>query len=324
MSCVLITGGNGRTARLLIETLLNHPNCPNLRVLVRPGGYDALKQSFPLLTSSPHEIVLADYMDEPTLAPAFKDVSLVVHNGPSIHQNEAAMAIGVIEAAKSAGVGHFILCSVLHPMRSKLVTHKLKLQVEEYLVESRMNYTILQVWIVSYPFTPLTASPLQPTNYMQNVSLGHVMRTGKIPLGYSDDVEQGFLDLRDLCLVLRQIIMDPVRHNRATYELVGENKTYKEVAAILQDVMGRDVQCEVIPVQRYIAMLKEGRIIQSEYAEDAMERIIVYHNRWGLTGNSNVLRWLLDREPNTWRQSGFLRYLIPKIPLMYNTVPYLM
>lgn len=72
------------------------------------------------------------------------------------------MAISVIEAAKKAGVNFFILCSVLHPMRSKLITHKLKLmyafryitcemrglgclRIEEYLVESRINYCILQV-----------------------------------------------------------------------------------------------------------------------------------------------------------------------------------
>lgn len=48
-------------------------------------------------------------------------------------------------------------------------------------------------------------------------------------------------------------------------------------------------------------MLKEGNAVQSEYAEDAMERIIVLSIR-GLTGNSNVLRWLLGHEPRDWRR----------------------
>ncbi|KAF8583587.1 NAD(P)-binding protein [Ramaria rubella] len=284
-SSVLITGGNGRTARHLVEMFLNHPSCPNLRVLVRHGGVDSLQKAFPLLTQTPHAIVVADYMDEATLTPVFRDVSVVIHNGPSVHQNEAVMAMSVIDAAKNAGVGHFLLCSVLHPMRSKLITHKLKLQVEEYLVESRMNYTIVQ-----------------PTHYMQNVSLGHVMRTGKLPLGYSHSVAQGFVDLRDFCHVIRSIVSDTSRHNMATYELVSENMTYTEVANILQDVMHRKVECELIPPKDYITMLKEGRAVQNEYTEDAMERIIIYHNRWGLTGNSNVLQWLLGREPTTWQQ----------------------
>lgn len=156
---------------------------------------------------------------------------------------------------------------------------------------------------------------------MQNVLFSHIMQTGKIPLGYSDMVQQGFVDLRDFALVLRQIILDPMKHNRATYELVGENRTFSEVAAILQETLRREVKCEHVPTDRYIAMMREGGVIQSEYAEDAMERIIVYHNRWyqnlpfsnvyrheklitfsrGLTGNANVLRWLLGREPRDWR-----------------------
>jgi hypothetical protein len=118
---------------------------------------------------------------------------------------------------------------------------------------------------------------------MQNVSLGHVMRTGKIPLGYSQSIQQGFVDLRDFCAVLRDIILDPQHHNLATYELVSENLTYTDVAKILQDVMHKNVECEIIPLKHYIAMLKEGRVIQSEYAEDAMERIMIYHNRWYVT-----------------------------------------
>jgi nucleoside-diphosphate-sugar epimerase len=89
MSSILITGGNGRTARHLIETLLNQSDCPNLHVLVRPGGAEPLKQAFPLLTQAPHAIIVAAYMDEATLTPAFRNVSMVIHNGPSVHQNEA-------------------------------------------------------------------------------------------------------------------------------------------------------------------------------------------------------------------------------------------
>jgi hypothetical protein len=91
------------------------------------------------------------------------------------------MATAVIDAAKNAGVRHFVLCSVLHPMRTKLVTHKLKLQcvyprmpckyvdqagcvrVEEYLIESRMNFTILQVRIsVNARTTSLTVGGYSP------------------------------------------------------------------------------------------------------------------------------------------------------------------
>jgi hypothetical protein len=33
------------------------------------------------------------------------------------------------------------------------------------------------------------------------------------------------------------------------------------------------------------------------FTSDALERMFVYYNRHGLTGNSNVLGWLLGRKP---------------------------
>lgn len=151
-STVVITGGNSRTTRQLVDTFLNHPDCPNLRVLVNPQGVDALKEAFPLLTSSPHSVFATNYMDGDALVPALRSATIVVHNGPSVHQNEVvscnspsifwpqstiefwhfkilqAIAISLIEAAKKAGIRFFIFCSVLHPMRSKLVTHTAKLK----------------------------------------------------------------------------------------------------------------------------------------------------------------------------------------------------
>ncbi|GJJ13483.1 hypothetical protein Clacol_007737 [Clathrus columnatus] len=218
-STVLISGGNSKAARQLITTLLNHPQCPNLRILTRSQGVETLKRQFPLLSTLPHSIIDGNFMDEATLLPSLQGVSIVVYNGPSIDQNETCLASHEVEARHSQ-------------------------------------------------------DEINPTHYMQDVSLGHVMRTGKLPLGYSELVEQGFIDLRDFAMVLRLIILDPMKHNRATYELVTENKSYLEVALILQEVMGRDVQCEVIPPATYLAMLKEENVIQNEYAEDMVERIM--------------------------------------------------
>ena len=36
------------------------------------------------------------------------------------------------------------------------------------------------------------------------------------------------------------------------------------------------------------------------FTSDAFERMFVYHNRHGLTGNPNVLGWLLGRRPTNF------------------------
>jgi len=196
------------------------------------------------------------------------------------------MGIAVIDAAReSSSNPHFVFCSVLQPLRIKLLNHKAKLTIEEYLIESKLNYTILQ-----------------PTTYMQNVSLPSVVETGLVPLGYSPSVIQGFLDLRDLAEVVRKVILSPENHVFASYELLGQNLPYSSVAEIIGKELGRQVKCEAWPMKDFAARTRSAVAAQGEYAQDASERMILYYDRWGLTGNSNVLRWLLERQPTSWNQ----------------------
>jgi uncharacterized protein YbjT (DUF2867 family) len=126
---VLITGANGRTSRHVIGTLLSTTDCPPLRLLVHSGAsLEQLGSTFPQLLVSPHQIVIADYLRPETLAPAFHGVSVVFHNGPAFHASEALMGIAVIDAALESGARpHFVFCSVLHPMRSKIIDNRAKL-----------------------------------------------------------------------------------------------------------------------------------------------------------------------------------------------------
>ena len=127
---VLITGANGRTSRQVIRTLLSTPNCPSLRLLVHSRvSLSELGTTFPQLLASPHKIIIADYLKPDTLTPAFDGVSVVFHNGPAFHPSEALMGIAVIDAAMESGSNpHIVFCSILHPMRSKIIDNKAKLR----------------------------------------------------------------------------------------------------------------------------------------------------------------------------------------------------
>lgn len=70
--------------------------------------------------------VVGDYLEQSTLASAFKGVDIVFYNGPAFHQQETAMGIAAIDAAKAAGVKHFVFCSVLFPFLDDLLGHKVK------------------------------------------------------------------------------------------------------------------------------------------------------------------------------------------------------
>ena len=127
---VLITGANGRTSRQVIRTLLSTSDCPPLRLLVHSRiSLAKLGSSFPQLLAPPHKIIIADYLKPDTLSPAFDGISVVFHNGPAFHPSEALMGIAVIDAAMECGAHpHIVFCSILHPMRSKIVDNKAKLR----------------------------------------------------------------------------------------------------------------------------------------------------------------------------------------------------
>ena len=43
--------------------------------------------------------------------------------------------------------------------------------------------------------------------------------------------------------------------------------------------------------------LRAGEL--SEYARETLVKMFDYYDRWGLPGNPNVLRWILEREPTS-------------------------
>ena len=129
MTIILVTGAAGRTSGYVINALLASPGFKpeNLRLLVRrEDAVKKLQEKHPQLPAA--SFVIADYLEHSTLGPALQGVDVVFHNAPAMHQLETAMGISLIDAAKEAGVKHFVYCSVLLPLLSKLLNHAVKLK----------------------------------------------------------------------------------------------------------------------------------------------------------------------------------------------------
>jgi len=106
------------------------------------------------------------------------------------------------------------------------------------------------------------------------------MTTGKILTPFSTSVAHGFVDLTDVAIVARKVILDPQTHNLAQYELVGQNVTYEEVARIIGRLSRRDVSCELLSPTEFVGQLQAIGEVQSEFAEDSLIRMLVYYDRW--------------------------------------------
>ena len=112
---VFVTGGTGYVGRPLITHLLERGH--EVRALVRPGSEKKLPTGC--------QAILGDALDAksyvPKISPSDTFVQLVgvSHPNPSkaaeFRQVDLASGRGAIEAAKAAGVGHFVYISVAHP-----------------------------------------------------------------------------------------------------------------------------------------------------------------------------------------------------------------
>ena len=228
------------------------------------------------------EVMAADLLVPAEASRALEGAGAVVHIGPALHPREIAIGETVIDAAAAAGVGHFVLMSVTHPQLEPLLNHQSKLAVERKLLLSRLRYTILQ-----------------PMHYMQDVDVAVSVSAGVYRQPYSLERPLSFVDLQDVGEVAAGVLADLAHHAAATYELCGaDTLTGHQVADILTREANREVRAEkVAPADIFPGLDKAP-----DYTVDAILRLFGHYDRYGITGNPNVLSWLLGRPPTSFAE----------------------
>jgi uncharacterized protein YbjT (DUF2867 family) len=281
---VLVTAANGRTGRAVVEALAGTDETvrvfdinPQVRDLVNRGATEAL---------------VGDLLEPMDVSRAVDDVRVVIHIGPPMNPREAEMGHGLVTAARRSGVQHFVQFSVTHPQLEPLLNHQAKLAVERLVLLSRIPFTILQ-----------------PMHYMQNTDIAEVVSTGRYRQPYSLETPLAHVDLRDVAEVAALVVRDIDRHAFATYELCGADYLNgHQLAHVIAEVSGRSIRAEVVtPV---LGVREGGRSSDvDDYHHDAMTRLFEHYGRYGITGNPNVLTWLLGRPPATF--SDYVRRNLP-------------
>ncbi|MFJ5780168.1 SDR family oxidoreductase [Streptomyces sp. NPDC093094] len=273
---ILVTAASGRTGRSLV------------RALAREGksvrAADIAPSVSELRDHGADETVVADLLEPADLRKAMAGVDTVVHIGPLFHHREADIGRAVVAEARRAGVGHFVQFSVVHPQIEALLNHQAKLAVERVVVESPIPFTILQ-----------------PMHYLQNIDVARTVRTGVHRKPFSHDTRLAQVDLEDVTTVAAKVAGDPA-HHWATYELCGSDHVNgHEIAALIEEVSGVPVTTELQPIGDFASSERQARA-EDEFPYDAMYRLWGHYSRYGITGNPNVLGWLLGRPPTTLRE----------------------
>ncbi len=232
---ILIVGASGRLGSVVVQHLLVQGK--SIRVMTRnPLGLAHLKQQGV-------EIVSGDLRDRATLASACQGVEQVLAaahalDGKGDNNPQTVDDMGnrhLIDAAKAAGVKHFIFVSVQGASpASPLEFFRTKYRTEEYLRASGLNFTILRPGAYMELWAQLIGQPIR--------------EQGKTTIfGYGNN-PINFVSVEDVARFVT-IALDDARARNAVIEVGGpENLTMNQVAEIFERTSGRQAKKRHIPL----------------------------------------------------------------------------
>ncbi len=275
---ILVTGASGKTGRAIVSALADTGS--SVRGLVHRTEQVTLLEEI-----GATDVVRGDIRDPAVLEAAMAGVEACYHICPNVHPEEVSIGAGAIAAAQTARVQKFVFHSVLHPQTRQMPHHWAKLQVEERLFESNLEFTILQ-----------------PCAYMQNTlaSWKSIVEQGVFRVPYRPETRVSLVDLDDVASIARLVLTES-GHSGAIYELCGPEKlTQVDIAATLAKVLGRPVEVVVESIDDWSERARRSGV--GDQAIATLVQMFEYYDRFGFWGNSGVSEYLLGRPLTSFRE----------------------
>lgn len=264
---ILAFGASGKFAGMVVPALTARG------VTVRGFAKDEAAAAKAYVNGA-NDVAIGDLNDRASIDHALEGIDGVFYIAPAFLPHEVAAGQGVVAACVAAGVKRLVFSSVIHPVLSGLSNHKDKAPVEEALLDSGMEYSILH-----------------PALYFQNFlqSWPKLLETGTLVEPWSTDTRFSRVDYRDVAEVAA-IALAEDRLLYGTFELCADGWLNRhDMAALIGDVLGRDIKADRIDP----AMLGDQAA--------PMRPMFDHYDRIGLRGNALTLRAILGREPRTLR-----------------------
>jgi uncharacterized protein YbjT (DUF2867 family) len=238
------------------------------------------------------ETIVGDFRKDDDVRRAFQGCTSIFHVIPPFLEDEVEIGHRVIRLAKEVGVEHIVFNSVLHPQMQKMDHHARKILVEESLIESGLDFTIIQ-----------------PAILMQNVlgAWNKILSEGIYPVFSSPKKKMRMVDAEDLGEAIAKVLTDTSLRG-ATFEMAGPVAlTFAEMAEIISEELHRPIK--VIPLDekaRESFAITQG---WKGYASEAFAKMCRHYDEYGFPGgNPFVLTSILGRSSNGFR--SFVKSLI--------------
>ena len=250
---ILVTGATGTIGREVIKHLTKK------NAAVRAGIRDAAKARTQFGESV--ELTTFDFEDAGSYSNALRDAEKLFILPPLI-PNQVEVTTALVDAAKSAGVGHIVkLSAVGADPGARSIIGKWHGQTDEHIRKSGIGFTVLR-----------------PNSFMQNFVNYFPPRDGVIYLPWGDG-KASFVDARDIGAVAAETLTQ-VGHEGITYDLTGpEALGIADIARILSSVAGREIRYVDVP-----EAAARDAMLQAQIPEWQVDALLELHaiNKQGL------------------------------------------
>ncbi len=253
---ILVIGSTGMVGSEVCRLLISK-NIP-VRAMVRKTSDIAKRNK---LTDLGVQLIEGDIRDKSTFPKAMEGISTVITTVSSmpfsyvpdendIRKVDEEGMINLIDAAKKAGVKHFIYTSFSKNIKLDFPLNNAKRKVEKHLKNSGMNYTILH-----------------PSFFMEvwlSAAVGFDAINGKVNLFGDGKNPVAYISLKDVAKFAVECVSNPTAVN-AELELGGpENLSQLDAVKIFEEVLNKKIEVQHIPV--------EGLQSQLDSAIDPMQK----------------------------------------------------
>jgi uncharacterized protein YbjT (DUF2867 family) len=157
--------------------------------------------------------------------------------------DEVAIGVALVDAAKGAGVRHFVYSSANSAELDNGIPHMgYKRRIEQHLLASGLSATILR-----------------PTSFMENYLLPIFgLANGELATAAIPTVSQQLIALDDIAAVAAAAFAAPDRFAGRIFELAGDSLTPPRIAEEISRAVGRAVPYRQIPMETLRAISEEA------------------------------------------------------------------
>jgi uncharacterized protein YbjT (DUF2867 family) len=274
---ILVTGATGNQGGAIARHLLQRGKF-KVRAMVR----DENKPAAIALKQLGAELVKADFNDRASLDHALQGAYGVfsIQDFRDGAEVEIRQGKALADAAKAAGIQHFVYSSVGSAERNTGIPHfDSKFQVEEYIRSISLPYTILRPVFFMYNYNGMRSMVEQGTLFQ--------------PLSPDTKLQQ--LSEEDYGKMVAETFERPADFMNRAIEVASVEMTMPEIAAAFSHVLGKPVNYQQIPFEAFQQQAGEEVTIMFRWFENVGYTADFAQLKRDFTALSDFESYLRDR-----------------------------